>query len=129
MNTFLASAKRTCVTMGLFLGTSIIVVVAAGRTDILSSMLLGGLGSYIYFFLLAYRVYKSADMHPLVAIRYMRAGTGLRLGFICAMVVIGLKLPGIKFLPLFYGLYTYQFVVHIESMVTVVKEHLRSTKL
>jgi hypothetical protein len=81
--------------------------------------LLGGFGSYIYFLLLAYRVYKSADMHPLVAIRYMRAGTGLRLGFICAITVIGLKLPDIKVAPFFMGLFAYQIVVRIDSIYTV----------
>lgn|GEM_PF-4485364 len=129
MNNFLASAKQTCIMMGLFLTVCMLIAWAFGRGDGVPSLLLGGLGSYIYFFLLAYRVYKSADMHPLVAIRYMRAGSGLRLGLICAFVVIGLKIPGIKFLPLFLGLYTYQFVVRIESLLTVLTAYLREKKL
>lgn len=126
MNTFLASMKLICLKMALFLVTCIVIAMGIGRSDVIISLLLGLSGSYIYFFLLAYRVYKSGDMHPLVALRYMRAGTGLRMTFVCIMAVIGLKIPGVQVFPFFFGLFGYQIVVRIDNAYTVLTEHLQS---
>lgn len=128
MNTYLAWTKLTCLKMALFFVTCIVIAVAVGRSDVISSLLLGALGSYIYFLLLAYRVYRSAEMHPLVALRYMRAGTGLRMMFVCVMAVIGLKMPGVKVVPLFLGLFAYQIVVRIDNIYTGFTEHLKLNK-
>jgi hypothetical protein len=51
----------------------------------------------------------------------MRAGLGIRLLFISAIVLISLKLPSINIIPVFVGLFTYQVVLHLEGCLLVSK--------
>jgi hypothetical protein len=121
VETFISRIKQTSLQMGLLLSTYIVISFGFQRGDLIVSLLVGGIGSFVYFFLLAYRVHKAADMHPLVAIRYMRAGLGIRLLFISAIVLISLKLPSINIIPVFVGLFTYQVVLHLEGCLLVSK--------
>jgi hypothetical protein len=126
---FSTGVKRSAIRMGLLLAAEGILLLFLGRGDLISSLLLGGMGSYIYFFMLAHRVRKSADMDPLVAVRYMRAGLGVRLLFISMLSIFALK-QGFHFLAVFWGIFTYQLVLRIEGSVTVVKRFcIRQTKL
>jgi hypothetical protein len=128
VETFISRIKQTSLQMGLLLSTFIVISFGFRHGDLIVSLLVGGIGSFVYFFLLAYRVHKAADMHPLVAIRYMRAGLGIRLVFISAIVLISLKLPSIKIIPMFVGLFTYQLVLHFEGCLLVFQRHLDSKR-
>lgn len=127
MNTYLSSVKLTCIEMSFFLMLCVGVAVAINQVDVIYSLLLGWFASFGYFLLLAYRIYRSADMPPEVAMPYLRAGAGLRMGFVCAMAIIGLKLPGIYIMPFFIGLFAYQIVVRIDNVYTIIKAYLSQT--
>lgn len=124
MHTFLTSIKRTCMKMSLVLVLFSAAAVLLKQTDALGGLLFGGAGSFGYFFLLASRIYKAANMQPPAAVRYMRMGSQLRLFYMCIVSVVAFKIPGIKTVPFFIGLFTYQLVVRIEGLYTTVKWYL-----
>lgn len=124
MRTYLSAVKRTCLHMTLFLALCLTAAAITDSTDVMYSLLLGGFTSFGYFLLLAYRIYRAAHMSPAAAALYLRAGTGLRIGFICAMAVIGFKLIDIKFAAFFAGLFSYQIVTRMDNTCVIIKSHL-----
>lgn len=128
MNTYLASIKATSIKMALVLVIFLITAVFIKQTNALGSLLLGGLGSFGYFFLLASRIYKAANMQPSTALRYMRTGSQLRLSYICAVLIIAFKIPDIRVLPFFLGLFTYQLVARFDGLYIIVQGYLKPIK-
>lgn len=124
MQTFLTSIKLTGLKMALTLVLFLAAAVLLKQTDAVGSILFGGIGSYGYFFLLASRIYKTANMQPSAAVRSMRMGSQIRLFYMCIVTLIAFKIPGIKTIPFFIGLFTYQLVVRIEGIYTTVRWYL-----
>lgn len=112
--------------MALLLAAFSITALLTKHFDAVTSILLGGAGSYGYFFLLASRTYKAAKMPAEAAAGYMRSGSQWRLLFMCAMAVVAFKIPGIKAMPFFAGLFTYQLLVRINALYAAVKWYVNS---
>lgn len=110
--------------MGLALIVFSVIAAVLKQTDAVGSILIGGVGSFGYFFLLASRIYKSANMQPSAAIRYMRLGSQIRLFYMCIVTIVAFKIPGMRAIPFFIGLFTYQLVVRIEGIYTTVNWYL-----
>lgn len=110
--------------MGLALVLFSVIAVLLKQTYVVGSVLIGGVGSFGYFFLLASRIYKSANMQPSAAVRYMRMGSQIRLFYMCIVTIAAFKIPGIRTIPFFIGLFTYQLVVRIEGIYTTVRWYL-----
>ena len=127
MNAYLTSIKITCIKMVLMLVFFFVTAVLGKQFNALVSLLAGGVCSYGYFFLLASRIHKAADMQPSTALRYMRTGSQLRLAYICAVLIIAFKIPDIRAVPFLMGLFTYQIVVRLDGLWTIVRGYLRST--
>lgn len=93
----------------------------AGNIFLIPGFLFGFAANVLYYILLCLRVKKSADMPPQQAIIYMRYGWIIRLGFILAVLVIGVKLPGIEFWAVALGLFSLKIVLIMQAVVIVTK--------
>lgn len=128
MNTYQSSIKLILIKMALFIVMFLTYAIATNRFDAINSLLLGAVGSYGYLFLLARNVHKSTCMPAKEAVRHVRAGLVIRLGFVSTMAVMALKLPDIQFVPFFIGLYTCQIVMRIDAVFNILKEWLVKKK-
>lgn len=99
-------------------------VLATKQFNAVISVLIGGAGSYGYFLLLASRIHRAGNMDSSAAVGFMRTGAQVRISYICAMSAIAFKVPNIKVLPFFLGLFTYQLLVHIEGIYAIVRGYL-----
>lgn len=121
MQTYMTSIKSTCIKMALVLLVFSTTAVLTKQGDAIASILLGGAGSYGYFLLLASRTYKAAEMTAPKAERYMRTGSQLRFLFMCAMAIMAFKMPNIRIMPFFAGLFSYQLLLRINALYTAVR--------
>lgn len=106
--------------MGLLLVMEIAVLFCLGRAVLIPSILLGGCGSFIYSFMLAYRVKRATEQAAKPAVPYMRAGLTFRLLFVSLVGVMALRIPGLNFIPVLLGLFTLQIILHIYGFLTVI---------
>lgn len=107
--------------MVLLLAIEIVVLLGLGRDALIPSVLLGGCGSFIYSFMLAYRIKRAAELDANAAVQYMRGGLAFRLMFVSLVGVMALKIPGIYFMPVLLGLFTLQILIHVYGFLAVIR--------
>jgi hypothetical protein len=118
---YLEHLKKVWLGMGLLLTIETVVFAVTGRTALVPSILLGGCGSYVYSFMLAYRVRRASELDANTAVSYMRAGLGYRLMLVSLVGVIALKIPGISFIPVLLGLFTLQIIIHVYGFLAAIR--------
>lgn len=116
--------RRIWFGMGLLLVIEIVVLFSLGRVALIPGILLGGSGSYIYSFMLAYRVKRATDLAAEAAVPYMRAGLAFRLIFVGFVGIMAFKIPGIDIIAVLLGLFTLQIIIHIYGFVAVIKSRI-----
>jgi len=99
----------------------------SGYAWCIPGVMLGIFTSIMYFLLMCYRVYKTADMPATRALSYMRTGWAIRLIFIVMMLVISLRVPVIDFLSSLVGMFTLQMVMFLNALVLITKSFLITT--
>jgi hypothetical protein len=70
--------------------------------------------------MLAHRVKTAAEMNKDTAVGYMRGGLALRLVFVSLVGIMAIKIPGLSFLPVLLGLFTFQIIIHINGFFSVI---------
>ncbi|WP_425058650.1 hypothetical protein SCACP_33070 [Sporomusa carbonis] len=117
---YAARVRRTLIYLlawGLLVTLS---AVLSGKIFIVPGLLLGWSGSLIYFLLMCRRVKKSADLPPGQAVASMRAGWLLRFGFIIAILVLSIQVPGIDFWAAVVGLFSLHIILMLDAVYIVV---------
>lgn len=105
--------------LGLFLTISAFL---SDKVFFIPGLLVGWTSSVLYFLLLCRRVKKSAELPPDKALASMRAGWVLRFGFMIAMLVLSVKVPGIDFWAAVVGLFSLHIVLVLNAVYFVVFE-------
>lgn len=105
--------------LGLFLTISAFL---SDKVFLIPGLLVGWTSSVLYFLLLCRRVKKSAELPPDKALASMRAGWVLRFGFMIAMLVLSVKVPGIDFWAAVVGLFSLHIVLVLNAVYFVVFE-------
>lgn len=90
---------------------------AAGQTQLVGGLLVGTVASLIYFWLMSYRVRRSAVVPPAKAVGYMRSGWLVRLSFILLVLALCVKIPGLNFPAAVVGLFSLQVAVLLDALV------------
>jgi hypothetical protein len=91
-------------------------------------LLLGVGTSAIYFLLISYRVYKSAELSVIKAISYMRVGWLVRLSFIAMMLLLSIKIPLFDFISAVLGLFSLQIIMLVNASAIVIKSFFDSNR-
>lgn len=102
---------------GLFVGISAFV---SGKTFLIPGLATGWTSSVVYFLLMCHRVKKSAALPPEKAVAAMRTGWLLRYGFMIAMLVLSIRVPGIDFWAAVAGLFSLHIVLFLHAVSIVV---------
>lgn len=105
--------------LGLFLTISAFV---SSKVYLLPGLLIGWTSSVIYFLLMCRRVKRSAELPPDKALASMRAGWVLRFGFMIAMLVVSVHMPGVDFWAAVVGLFSLHIVLLLNAVCFVVFE-------
>ncbi|WP_371363159.1 hypothetical protein SRRS_41140 [Sporomusa rhizae] len=105
--------------LGVFLTISAFL---SDKVFFIPGLLVGWTSSVLYFLLLCRRVKKSAELPPDKALASMRAGWVLRFGFMIAMLVLSVKVPGIDFWAAVVGLFSLHIVLVLNAVYFVVFE-------
>ena len=121
MQEFFVEIQRTLVYMLAWVSFLIVGCLTGGRAEFVPGLILGSSGSIIYFLLLSYRIKNSATMTPEQAVGYMRSGWLIRLVFVTAILIVSLKIPAIDFLAAVVGLFSLQFILYAQAVLTVLK--------
>jgi hypothetical protein len=121
MEDYLCYLRKIWLGMGLLLVMEIVVLLSFGRAALIPSILLGGCGSFIYSFMLAYRVKRATELAVKAAVPYMRAGLAFRLIFVGFVGIMAYKIPGIHIIPVLLGLCTLQISIYVYGFLTVIK--------
>lgn len=106
-------------------GWGLVVVLGgclAGRQHLLPGFGLGFLASISYYLLLSLRVRKLVDVPPEKTAAYMRMGWIVRLSLIILVLILALNMPGIDFLSTVIGLFSFQFVMVVQTILLVAAE-------
>lgn len=117
---YVVQVRRTLLqllALGLFMTLS---ALAADQTLVIPGLLIGWTSSVIYFLLMCRRVKQSAELPPGQALASMRAGWLIRLGFIIAILVLSVRVPGIDFWAAVVGLFSLHIVLLINAVYIVV---------
>ena len=121
MQEFFVEIQRTLVYMLAWVSFLIVGCLTGGRAEFVPGLILGSSGSVIYFLLLSYRIKNSATMTPEQAISYMRSGWLIRLVVVTAILIVSLKVPAFHFLAAVVGLFSLQFILYAQAVLTVLK--------
>ncbi len=105
--------------LGMFLTISAFL---SDKVFLIPGLLVGWTSSVLYFLLLCRRVKRSAELPPDKALASMRAGWVLRFGFMIAMLVLSVKVPGIDFWAAVVGLFSLHIVLVLNAVYFVVSE-------
>ncbi|SFL62691.1 ATP synthase subunit I [Pelosinus propionicus] len=92
-----------------------------GYSGKIAGLFIGIFTSVIYFLLMGYRIKKSAEMPINRALLYTKIGWIIRLGFIVAMMLLSIKLPGVDFWSAVFGLFTLQIILFLQAVVLITK--------
>lgn len=90
---------------------------AGGQLRPASGLLVGTVASLIYFWLMSYRVLRSAALPPHKAVGYMRGGWLVRLSFITLVLALCTALPGVSFPAVVAGLFVVQAAELLDAAV------------
>lgn len=117
---YVVQIRRTLlqlVALGVFMTLS---ALASGQTSVIPGLLTGWTSSVLYFLLMCRRVKQIAELPPGQALASMRAGWLLRYGFIIAMLVLSVQVPGIDFWAAVVGIFSLHIVLVINAVYIVV---------
>ena len=94
----------------------------SGRQSLLPGFGLGFLASISYYLLLSLRVRKLVDLPPEKAVGSMRMGWIVRLSLMTLVLILALNMPGIDFLSTVIGLFSFQLVLLVQTILLVAAE-------
>lgn len=94
---------------------------AGGQARLACGLLVGTVAGLIYFWLMSYRVLRSAALPQAKAVGYMRGGWLVRLSFISLVLVLCTKLPGVSFPAAVAGLFSVQVAGLLDAAVLAVR--------
>lgn len=117
---YVDQVKRTLLqllALGLFLTLSALL---SNKAFIIPGLLIGWTSSVIYFLLMCRRVKQSAELPPEKALASMRAGWLLRFGFMIAILILSVHVPGIDFWAAVVGLFSLHIVLLLNAVCIVV---------
>ncbi len=103
--------------LGLFM---ILSALLSEKVLVIPGLLTGWTSSVVYFLLMCRRVKQSAELPPEKALTSMRAGWLLRFGFMIAMLVLSVHVPGIDFWAAVVGLFSLHIVLLVNAVCIVV---------
>ncbi|MBP2645423.1 MAG: synthase chain [Firmicutes bacterium] len=113
--------KRNLQQMLLLAAAEVAVCAWYGKTVAAFSLFLGNIASIIYFLQLVYRIKRSSALPPGKATAAMQAGWVASLVFIALFFVLATKLAQVNLLLVVIGLFSFQFILVIDSIVIVLK--------
>lgn len=121
MQEYIIQVRRTLLQMGLLVVLLAVGAVGTGHTLVVPGLLLGTLGSSVYFLLMCFRVKRSATLSPEAAVVYMRSGWFIRLFFIVLILILSLHISQINFIAAVVGLFSLHLVLVLNAILVITK--------
>lgn len=117
---YVVQVRRTLVQLVALMVFMTLSAWVSNKFSIIPGLLIGWTSSVIYFLLMCRRVKQSAELPPSKALASMRAGWLIRFGFMIAILVLSVQLPGIDFWAAVVGLFSLHIVLMINAVYIVV---------